>query len=197
MTDEKALLVGLGNPGREYRAHRHNIGFMLADRLAGEYGLTFGRVQHNALLAAGEIAGRPVVMAKPQTWMNLSGQAVGRLVRFFQIPLDRLLVAYDDLDLPLGTMRFREEGGAGGHKGMRSIIGQLGTQSFARLRLGIGRPPGQMDPAEYVLRPFRTSERPLLEEMLEESAAGVCTWLTEGISLAMSRHNRTLSAEAR
>lgn len=196
MTDEKALLVGLGNPGREYQAHRHNIGFMLADRLSGEHGLTFGRVRHNAVLAAGEIAGRPVVLAKPQTWMNLSGQAVGRLVRFFQIPLDRLLVAYDDLDLPLGTLRFREEGGAGGHKGMRSIIGQLGTQSFARLRLGIGRPRGQMDPAEYVLRPFRTSEQPLLEEMLEGSTAGVCTWLTEGISLAVSRHNRTLSAEA-
>jgi PTH1 family peptidyl-tRNA hydrolase len=181
----------LGNPGQEYEGHRHNIGFMLLDRLASQHGLAFSLVQHEALVARGRIAGQSVILSKPQTFMNRSGQAVGRLVHLYQIPLECLLIVFDDLDLPLGSLRLREGGGAGGHKGMLSIVERLGPGSVPRLRLGIGRPPGQMDPSEYVLRSFRTNERPLLEQVISDATAGVLTFLSEGIALAMARHNRT------
>jgi len=197
MNDDRYLLAGLGNPGRKYRTHRHNIGFMLLDRLAGEQGLTFSRFQQQSLVISSRIAGRPVILAKPQTFMNASGQAVSQLLRFYKIPLDRLLVAFDDLDLPLGTLRFRPAGGSGGQKGMHSIIEQLGTRDFARLRLGIGRPPGRMDPAAYVLRPFGNDEQVLRDLMLAEALAGLHTFLREGIALAMSRHNGPSSSPAR
>lgn len=193
--DERFLLVGLGNPGRKYQTHRHNIGFMLMDRLAADHQLSFGRVQHQALVANGLIGGRAVILAKPQTYMNESGRAVSQLLNFFKLPLENLLVAYDDLDLPLGTVRFRSAGGAGGQKGIRSIIDSVGSQAFARVRLGIGRPPGQMDPADYVLRPFRGEEEVLRDIVLSEAAAGVLTFLQEGIMLAMSRHNGNVGDE--
>jgi PTH1 family peptidyl-tRNA hydrolase len=193
--DGKYLLVGLGNPGREYKRQRHNVGFMLLDHLADEHGLAFGRVQRRALTASGRIAGEPVMLAKPQAFMNLSGHAVSQLVRYYRVPLDRLLVTYDDLDLPLGALRFRESGGTGGHKGMGSIVKQLGSRAFARLRVGIGRPPGRMDPADYVLQPFGAQEESLLSLVLAEAVAGILTYLTEGITAAISRHNRVLGGD--
>jgi len=195
MMDERYLLVGLGNPGRKYKTHRHNIGFMLLDRLAAENDLSFSRLQHQALVVIGRLADRPVILAKPQTFMNDSGRAVSQLLRFYQIPLDHLLVAFDDLDLPLGTVRFRPAGGAGGQKGMRSIIESLGSQAFSRVRLGIGRPPGQMDPAAYVLRPFRGEEASVRDLVLVKAAAGVVAFLQDGIALAMSWHNGSVVAE--
>lgn len=193
--DGRYLLVGLGNPGREYKRHRHNVGFMLLDHLAEMQGLSFGSVRRRSLTACGSISGEPVMLAKPQTFMNLSGHAVCQLLRYYRVPLDRLLVIYDDLDLPLGAMRFRESGGTGGHKGMGSIVEQLGSKTFARLRVGIGRPPGRMDPVDYVLQPFGAQEESLLSLVLAEAAAGILTFLTEGITVTISRHNRVLDDE--
>ncbi len=183
------LIVGLGNPGRRYARHRHNIGFRCLDRLAARHGLTFDRVQNRALLATGRIADRAVVLAKPQTFMNESGRAVAPLVRAYHVPLERLLVVYDDLDLPPGTIRLRPEGGSGGHRGMRSIIEALGSQDFPRLRVGIGRPPGRMAPADYVLQDLSPEEEERFDRVCERVAEAIHCWLTEGIVLAMSRYN--------
>lgn len=187
---ETYLIAGLGNPGSAYAANRHNVGFRSVERLASIHGLAFDKRQKNGRVALGEIVGRRVVLVKPQTFMNESGRAVAALARFYQVPPERMLVVYDDLDLPLGTVRLRPEGGSGGHKGMRSIIEYLGSQNFPRLRIGIGRPPGQMDPAAYVLQDFSAEEQPLVEEALERAVAAIETWLREGIVMAMSRHNR-------
>ena len=186
---ELSLIAGLGNPGPQYAANRHNIGFRCLDRLAAAHGLTFDRRQKRALTARGVIAGREVLLVKPQTFMNESGRAVVPLARFYKVPPARLLVVYDDLDLPPGTLRLRPSGGSGGHRGMRSIIAQLGSQEFPRLRIGIGRPPGRMDPAAYVLQDFAPEEWPLMEETLARAIAAIEVWLTEGLHAAMSRYN--------
>ncbi len=184
----RALIIGLGNPGRRYRHNRHNVGFMAADRLAETLGISLSRVQNRAIVGNGLVGERPVMIAKPQTYMNLSGGAVQTLVRFYQVALDDLLVIYDELDLPFGVLRLRSKGGAGGHNGMRSIIQQLG-QDFPRLRLGIGRPPGQLPPADYVLQDFGREESKLLPDLLESAVRAVESFLTDGIDLAMTRHN--------
>jgi PTH1 family peptidyl-tRNA hydrolase len=186
------LIVGLGNPGPQYAANRHNVGFRCLDRLAGAHNLAFDKRQKRARVGLGTIYGRRIILAQPQTFMNESGRAVAPLARFYQVEMERLLVVYDDLDLSLGTVRLRPEGGTGGHKGMRSITEHLGSQSFSRLRLGIGRPPGRMDPAAYVLQDFSVEDQPLVEDMLERAVTAVETWLREGIEAAMSRHNRGL-----
>jgi PTH1 family peptidyl-tRNA hydrolase len=187
---EPYLIAGLGNPGPKYAANRHNVGFRCVERLAVDLGLVFDKRQERALVALGTCDGRRVILAKPQTFMNESGRAVVPLHRFYKVPLERLMVVYDDLDLPLGTVRLRPEGGSGGHKGMRSIIERLGTGDFSRLRIGIGRPPGGMDPAAYVLQDFSADEELLLEEMLERAVLAIETWLSEGIEEAMSRYNQ-------
>jgi len=193
-----ALIVGLGNPGKEYAAHRHNVGFQVVEALAQAHGLSFSRSKSmRAQVAAGRIAGVPVVLAKPQTFMNLSGRAVGRLARAHDVPPERLLVVYDDLDLPLGRLRLRPEGGSGGHKGMRSIIDALGTQDFARLRVGIDRPALSMDPADYVLLPFGQQEKALAAEVVQRAAAAVECWLAEGLTAAMDRFNRVPDTDER
>lgn len=193
--DGRYLLIGLGNPGREYKGDRHNIGFMLIDRLAGEAGVRFERVRFQSLVASGRLVGVRVILAKPQTFMNASGRAVSQLARFFKVAPACLMVAYDDLDLPLGTIRLRSGGGSGGHRGMASIVEALGSGDFPRLRLGIGRPPGRMDPADYVLEPFGTQEEPRRDLMLVQAAEAVETFLRVGIELAMSRHNGPVAGE--
>ncbi len=192
---ERFLIVGLGNPGREYKGNRHNIGFMAIDRLATAWDIPLTRAQARALVGLGQWAGRSLILAKPQTFMNVSGQAVGSLLRFYKIPLGRLLVMYDDLDLPSGALRLRRTGGAGGHNGMRSIIAHLG-QEFPRLRLGIGRPPGRLDPAAFVLQDFAAVEQVWVNEVLEETVKAVTTFITEGLEIAMTRHNRGPAADA-
>jgi PTH1 family peptidyl-tRNA hydrolase len=186
----KALIVGLGNPGREYAVHRHNIGFQCLDRLAAHHRLSFTRRQAGALVAEGFIAGRRVVLAKPNLYMNLSGRPTASLVRFYQIDLNDMLVVYDELDLPFGTLRLRTDGSAGGHNGMRSIIQHLGTQEFPRLRLGIERPPGRMDPAAYVLQSFSREEQAMLSDLFGQALAAIECWLSEGLQAAMNRFNR-------
>lgn len=190
----KALIVGLGNPGREYRDNRHNLGFMALEHLADTHRIDVSRSQHRAITGSGQIAGRPVILARPLTYMNKSGDAVGPLASYYKIDPADVLVMYDDLDLALGTIRLRPEGGAGGHNGMRSIINHLG-EAFPRLRMGIGRPPGRMPGAAYVLQDFGEEERVVVQEMLDEMVLAVETFLSEGIDLAMSRHNGPVTAE--
>jgi PTH1 family peptidyl-tRNA hydrolase len=183
------LIAGLGNPGQQYRGTRHNVGFMTTDRLAGRLGATFSRMESRALVAKAAYEEKKLVLAKPQTFMNLSGQAVGGLARFYKTPLEQLMVVYDDVDLPLGTLRLRAEGGSAGHKGMTSIIERLGTQTFPRLRVGVGRPPGRMDAAAYVLQDFLTGERETLEATLDCAAEAILVFIKEGLETAMNRYN--------
>ncbi|MBM3151917.1 MAG: aminoacyl-tRNA hydrolase [Chloroflexi bacterium] len=189
MTQETYLLVGLGNPGRVYLENRHNIGFMLVDRLAVRLDVRFTRLQSRALVASAIRGERKLILAKPQTFMNLSGQSVQGLVRFYKLPLANLLVAHDDLDLPPGAIRIRPDGGSAGQRGMESIIQRLGTDGFARLRLGIGRPPGQLPPPDYVLQDFSSSDLALVNETLERAVEAVLAWLEDGVEAAMNRFN--------
>jgi PTH1 family peptidyl-tRNA hydrolase len=188
-TDQVALVVGLGNPGREYVQARHNIGFQIVSRFAEKRGLGFSRMQNQALVATGRIGNVRAVLAKPQTWMNDSGRAVEPLARFYKVELARLLIVYDDLDRPSGSLRLRSEGGHGGHNGMRSIIARLGTQEFARLRVGIGRPPGRMDPAAYVLQPFTRDEEIVMDTARDRAVEAIECFLAEGIVAAMNKFN--------
>jgi len=188
---DRYLVVGLGNPGRRYQKNRHNVGFMAVDRLAVAHGVHTSKLQHKALVGTGHVAGRSVILAQPQTYMNDSGDAVGPVANYYKVPASNVLVVYDELDLPFGTLRLREKGGAGGHKGMKSVIQHLG-EGFPRLRLGIGRPPGRMDPAAYVLQDFGKDELPILDEVLDEAVRAIETYLRQGVELAMSRHNRTI-----
>lgn len=190
------LIVGLGNPGRKYADNRHNVGFRCVDHLASAHGLSFSRRQSQASIALGIVLRRSVVLAKPRTFMNRSGHPVSSLARFYRVPLDRLLVVYDDLDLPLGTTRMRPSGGSGGHRGMRSIIRQLGSQQFSRLRIGIGRPPGRMDPADYVLQDFSDEEEVVLGRTLDQATAAIEIWLGQGVEEAMNHYNRSVQREA-
>jgi PTH1 family peptidyl-tRNA hydrolase len=188
-SEAAALIVGLGNPGREYANNRHNVGFMTADRWVAAHGLSFNKIQHHAIIAQGRRGERRIIVAKPQTYMNESGRAVGALLRFYKIPIEQLLVIFDDLDLPFGIIRLRAEGGAGGHNGMRSIIQQLGGNQFARLRVGIGRPPGRMDPAAFVLQDFNRDEAAELDALLDRAGQAIDTFLAAGIVAAMNQFN--------
>jgi PTH1 family peptidyl-tRNA hydrolase len=183
------LIAGLGNPGREYENNRHNIGFMVADQIARELGVEFTRVQNNALVTKGSHAGKSVVLVKPRTYMNESGRAVSALLRFYKIPVSNLLVVYDDVDLPFETVRLRAEGGSSGQKGMKSVIQHLGTQEFARLRVGIDRPPGRMETPDYVLQDFSAAQRENLPWVLERAAKAALTFVAEGILAAMNEFN--------
>jgi PTH1 family peptidyl-tRNA hydrolase len=188
-TPPAALIVGLGNPGKAYASHRHNVGFMVIQRLARAHSIRLDRRQRRVRLGQGTIAGHPALLAMPQTFMNLSGQAVRPLLRRYAISPTQMLVVYDDLDLPLGWLRLRPEGGSGGHKGMQSLIEHLGTRQFPRLRLGIDRPPGRMDPADYVLTPFRRDQQTRVDEVLDRAVTAVECWLREGIVAAMNAYN--------
>lgn len=190
MTD-RYLIVGLGNPGKEYDQTRHNIGFQVVDTLAAAYGMKFDSKKSKAKYAEGNIAGQRAMLVKPQTFMNASGSSVRGLMDFYKIPIENLLVICDHLDIPLGVVRLRPKGGAGGQKGLRDIIQQIGTQDFVRLRLGIGRPPGNMEPAAYVLRRFDADDTILVQETIERAIKAIETWLQDGIEPAMNRYNGT------
>ncbi len=193
---DKYLIVGLGNPGREYRLNRHNVGFILLDRLAQHYGLPgFTKRQGNAVLTTGTIGDAPVVLVKPQTYMNLSGEAVGSLFRFYEIHRDRLLVCVDDIDIPVGTLRLRARGTSGGQRGLQSVIDHVGTQSFPRLRVGIGRPQGARAPASHVLQDMQGDELELISGIIDKAVEAIETYIRGGIVLAMSRYNGPLGRE--
>jgi PTH1 family peptidyl-tRNA hydrolase len=186
MSDERWLIAGLGNPGPEYAGNRHNSGFMVADVLAERIGAGFKRDRSRAVVASGRLAGCPVTLAKPQTFMNLSGGPVAALRSFYKIPPDQILVIHDDLDLSFEAIRLKLGGGDGGHNGLRSVTAALGTRDYFRVRVGIGRPPGRMDPADFVLRDFSAAERKLLPLVLERAADAVDTLLRHGLAAAQN-----------
>jgi peptidyl-tRNA hydrolase, PTH1 family len=183
---QRWLIAGLGNRGTEYAGNRHNCGFMVADLLAARMGARFKRDRSRASVATGRLAGFGVTLAKPQTFMNLSGGPVASLRNFYKIPAERIVVVHDELDIPFGAIRLKQGGGDNGHNGLRSVTAALGTRDYLRVRVGIGRPPGRMDPADYVLRDFSPAERKLLPEVLERAADAVETLLRRGLAAAQN-----------
>ena len=183
------LIAGLGNLGRKYRHNRHNIGFMVLDVLAKRLGESFTKMQMNALVTQSRYQGHRVILAKPQTYMNNSGQAIKSLVHFYKIPPEKIMVVYDDVDLPFDTIRIRPQGGSAGQKGMKSAIAQLDTQNFPRLRIGIGRPSGRMPVSAYVLQDFSDAEVEILSFVLDKAVQAILTFITEGIEQTMTEHN--------
>ena len=186
---ENTLIVGLGNPGLAYRHNRHNVGFMVADALADKLEIPLKRVKFKAQIGNGKLEDIPIIIAKPLTFMNKSGEAVAPLVRYFKVPLERLLVIHDDMDLPLGTLRMRPSGGSAGHNGMLSIFDKLGTNAIPRLRVGIGRPPGRMDPADYVLQDFPKGDEELLKMVIAQACEAALAFITTGLEKAMNTYN--------
>lgn len=186
---ETYLIIGLGNPGREYKDTRHNIGFMLVDHLAEKLNARGMKVQSKAITISALYNEKKIILAKPQTYMNLSGQSVQGLLNFYKIPFENLLVAHDDLDIPFGTIRIRPTGGPGGQRGMADTIEQLGTKDFPRLRLGISRPPGRMQAKDYVLQNFSKDEQKLLPEILSRASDAALEFVMNGLNMAMNKYN--------
>ena len=189
MSENTYLLIGLGNPGREHKDNRHNVGFMWIDRIAVRLNAQGMRMQSKSIITSAVFKDRKLLLAKPQTYMNLSGDSVQSLLRFYKLPMENLLVGHDDLDLPFGTLRVRPGGGPGGQRGMASAIEKLGTKDFARLRIGIGRPPGRMDSAAYVLQDFSRAEMADLSAILERAAEAALTFVREGVERTMNKFN--------
>ena len=182
------LVAGLGNPGAEYDGTRHNVGFAVADVLAGRAGARFSAHRKSGSdVAEGRLAGRRAILVKPRGYMNLSGGPVTNALRFFSVPAEDLVVVHDDLDLEFGVVRLKRGGGEGGHNGLRSISKSLGTKDYLRVRFGIGRPPGRQDPADYVLKRWSSTERRELDVSLELAADAVEALLTEGLEPAQNR----------
>ena len=184
------LIVGLGNPGKKYIKTRHNAGWHLLDTIVRDNShFCFDEKRSKGVLARGELAGVKVALVKPQTYMNLSGEAVAPIAHFYKVPPARILVAYDDVDLPPAALRLRKKGGAGGQGGMRNVIQHLGTQEFPRIRLGIGRPPGRMPVKAYVLQNFSPDEWPEMVSTYARAAEAVKAILSDGLDQAMNRFN--------
>jgi PTH1 family peptidyl-tRNA hydrolase len=184
------LVAGLGNPGGEYALTPHNVGFLTVDRLAERHGIRVSRKDSKALVGAGEIDGRPVMLAKPQTFMNLSGASLAPLMEKHSVEPGRLVVVYDELDLPWTALRIKPKGSAAGHKGMASVIRSLGTSDLVRVRLGIHPGHPVTDGAEFVLAPFRRSQMKELDELVGYAADAVCAIIAEGVEKAMTKFNR-------
>ena len=187
------LIVGLGNPGPQYSRNRHNIGFQCVELLAQRHGLRLDKLQHRAMTGSGVITcggeRYKVLLARPLTFMNASGEAVAPLARYYGVGPQDLIVIHDDLDLASGKLRLRGGGSSGGQNGIKSIIERLGSPDFARVKVGIGRPPGRMDPADYVLQNFSAAEEEVFTPLRERVGDAVECWLAEGIETAMNRYN--------
>ncbi|WP_328406113.1 aminoacyl-tRNA hydrolase [Nocardia sp. NBC_00403] len=187
-TTGPALVVGLGNPGPEYERTRHNVGFMVADVLAERVGGRFAvHKKSGADLLQARLDGRQVLIAKPRSFMNLSGRPVAALARFFSVPLTEVIVIHDELDLPFGAVRLKRGGGEGGHNGLRSVSSALTTKDYLRVRFGVGRPPGRQDPADYVLKPFSAPERKEVPVIVEQTADAVELLLRVGLETAQNQ----------
>ena len=184
------LIVGLGNPGEEYHQTPHNLGFMAIDRLAGDTGKKLSRLEAQALTASAELAGERVILAKPQTYMNLSGLAVAQLLQKHKLSASDVVVLVDEIEIPLGMIRIRPRGSAGGHNGLKSIIGALAADDFIRLRMGVRPDRPVQDYVSYLLGPFRSAEMKLVAEMLDQVSEAVRVILSEGVQKAMNRFNR-------
>jgi len=186
MAEERWLIAGLGNPGPQYAANRHNLGFLVADELAARADARFKRDRSRAQVATGRLAGVPVILAKPMTFMNVSGRPVAALRSFYKVPGDRIVVIHDELDIPFDTVRLKVGGGDNGHNGLRSVTAALGSRDYFRIRIGIGRPPGRMDPADFVLRDFSAAEREALPVLLSRSADAAEALLERGLAAAQN-----------
>jgi PTH1 family peptidyl-tRNA hydrolase len=186
MADDRWLIAGLGNPGPQYAANRHNAGFLCCDEIAERLGSSFKRDRSRSMAFTAVLSGTPVAVAKPMTFMNVSGGAVAALSRFLKIPAARLVVIHDELDLPFGQVRLKLGGGDNGHNGLRSVTSALATKDYYRVRIGIGRPPGRMDPADFVLRNFAGPEQAELPEILGRAADAVQALLVGGLAAAQN-----------
>ena len=189
------LFAGLGNPGRQYAGNRHNAGFLVIDEILRRVGAVAPRARMGADLSEAAMAGTKVVFCKPMEFMNVSGQAISRAAGFWKIPPQQILVVHDDMDLDFGRMKLVEGGGTGGHNGLRSIVAELGTESFCRLRFGIGRPPPAWEGADFVLADFSAEERKSLPNLIEEAADASQTIVKGGMVAAMNRFNRRKKIE--
>lgn len=186
MADDRWLIAGLGNPGPEYAGNRHNAGFMVADALAERVGARFRAHKGRAEVAVGRLADRQAVLVKPRSYMNLSGGPVAAVRDFYKVPLERIVVVHDELDLDFGVLRVKRGGGAGGHNGLRSLTRSLGGPDYLRVRVGIGRPPGRMDPAAYVLRDFSAAERRDLGVEIERACDAVESLMRNGLAVTQN-----------
>ena len=184
------LVAGLGNPGAQYERTRHNLGFRVIDVLADNLKTALSEHENQALWGEASLSGERIVLVKPLTFVNLSGQCIKALLKEFSIVPQELIVIHDDLDLHLGEIRLKGRGGSGGHKGVESIVASLGTENFARVRLGIGRPPGRQDPADYVLRPFTKRQQEQVDFILGEAAQAVISIIKYGLEKAMNVFNK-------
>lgn len=196
MAEDRWLIAGLGNPGPSYAGNRHNAGFMVADLLAERMGARFRAGRHGSAVAEGRLAGLPVTVGKPLSFMNLSGGPVAGLCGYYHVPPARLVVAHDELDIPFGALRLKLGGGDNGHNGLRSVTRSLGTREYLRVRVGIGRPPGRMDPADFVLRDFSTTERKELPFLLERAADAVEMLLGQGLGATQNAFHSDGPAQA-
>lgn len=183
------IIAGLGNPGLRYANTRHNIGFITLDILAQKLGIEVKRAKHKALIGEGTLAGEKILLAKPQTYMNLSGESILDLRNWYKVEDSRIIIIYDDIDLDVGVLRIRSSGSAGTHNGMKSIIYQINSQDFPRVRLGIGRAPEGWDLKDYVLSTFREDEIPQMKEACERAVEGIELIVSKGVDYAMSRCN--------
>lgn len=186
----KSIIIGLGNPGKKYERTRHNAGFMAVDEISRRTGIAVTQEKHHSLIGKGRICQDEAVLAKPQTYMNESGRAVAALLQDAYLEPDRLIVLHDELDLPLGTVRIKTGGGHGGHNGLRSIIENIGTSDFTRIRIGIGRPAAGMDAADYVLTSFGADERTIAAEATVRAADAVMAIVSDGVTGAMNAINQ-------
>ncbi|XP_042486632.1 peptidyl-tRNA hydrolase, mitochondrial isoform X2 [Macadamia integrifolia] len=185
------LFIGLGNPGEKYQGTRHNVGFELIDAFAESQGITMDKVQCKALFGQGFVGDVPVLLAKPQTYMNLSGESTGPLAAYFKLPLNRVLVFFDDMDLPCGVLRLQPKGGHGSHNGLKSVIYHFrGNREFGRLRIGIGRPPGQMDPKAFLLQKPNAGARARIDTALQEGVDALKLLLSKGFTESARCFNR-------
>ncbi len=183
------VIAGLGNPGSRYENTRHNAGFMTIDLLSQKHGIRVDRLKHKALTGEGIINGKRVLLVKPQTFMNLSGESIRDIVQYYRLPAERLIVIYDDVDLPAGTLRIRARGSSGTHNGMKSVIYQLQTDSFPRIRIGIGKAPEGWELADYVLGRFGAGEADMAARCIERAAEAAAFMVAEGVEAAMNRFN--------
>lgn len=191
------IIAGLGNPGKQYEGSRHNVGFMTVDVLAEKYGIEIKEKAHKALIGKGVIEGRKVILVKPQTYMNLSGESIRSVMDYYKVEPSEFIVIYDDISLEPGNLRIRKKGSAGGHNGIKNIILHLGTQDFARVRVGVGAKPERMDLADYVLGHFSKDEMPLMEQSFKDGAAAVVTMMNEGVDAAMNQFNGAARGESK
>ncbi len=187
------IIVGLGNPTKEYQATRHNIGFDAITRLCDDYRIQLNSKEHKAICGKGYIGGEKVILAQPQTFMNLSGESVRALVDYYKVTADDVIIIYDDISLDVGQLRVRPKGSAGGHNGIKSIIAHLGTQEFTRIRVGVGDKPKEWDLADYVLGRFPKEEEPLIREALARVSKACECIIMDGVGAAMNEYNKKLA----